>query len=72
MLCVDRAVLIAVLILVKGETISSSAKARDYKAPTEIRGRLHSGGCSWKELLPKFFQGFDKLYNLKDEIYCHS
>lgn len=61
-MCVDRAVLIAVLILVKGETISSSAKARGYKAPIEIRGSLHSDGFSWKDtpafaqVLPGFWQ----------------
>lgn len=50
-MCVDRAVLIAVL---KGKTISSSAKARDYKAPIETRGR-YSDGCSWKDT-PAFDQ----------------
>lgn len=54
-MCVGRAVLIAVLIVVKGEIFSSSAKARDYKAPREIRGRLHSDGSSWKDT-PAFAQ----------------
>lgn len=47
----NRAVLIAMAILVEGETVSSSPKAGEYKAPVQVRGTLLSDGSAWKETL---------------------